>query len=142
MQRGGDRRSEDAKSKPPCGGVEQSRSPSARRTAALLRCSTRTVERARRIRKDGTDAILKALEKHRMTIYQADKAIAEKANGQPPVSEALDDMVQLTPENLERLKNLGGNRFAHVNTALHRYLDTEFQQISESQGTNSDPGGQ
>ena len=52
MERGGDRRSEQAKSNPPDGGIETRRTTSAKRTAALVGCSERAVERARRIQKE------------------------------------------------------------------------------------------
>ncbi len=146
MQRGGDRRSEDAKSKPPYGGFENSRSPSAHRTAALLRCPARTVERARRIRKHGTEEILKALKKRTINIYQADKAIAEKATGvsntppAPPTNETRDDMVQLTPENLDGLNKLGRNRHKVVNTAVREFLARELQESDASEETDSERG--
>ncbi|MFH1117726.1 MAG: hypothetical protein V1792_27720 [Pseudomonadota bacterium] len=143
MQRGRPREGEGEKEIPPNGGNKKSRSPSAHRTAALLKCPARTVERARRIRKYGTDEILEALEKRRITIYQADKAIADKAKGEsntpPAPPEARDDMIQLTPENLEGLKMLGGDYFVHVNTALDEYLETEIRRMSVSQETDSEP---
>jgi ParB family chromosome partitioning protein len=45
--RGGDRRSEEVKSKPPIGGIEKNKSPSAQDTAHIVGVSTRKVERAR-----------------------------------------------------------------------------------------------
>ena len=49
QNRGGDRRSEEAKSKPPNGGIEKSKSPSAQDTARIVGVSTRKVERARAV---------------------------------------------------------------------------------------------
>ncbi|MFH1113220.1 MAG: hypothetical protein V1792_04805 [Pseudomonadota bacterium] len=144
LQRGGDRRSEAAKSVPPMGGTETARALSAHRTAGLVGCGARTVDRARRISKHDSSEILEALESRKMTIRQAEKVIAERAHGRwntppaSPVSEALDDMVQLTPENLEGLKKLGGNRYEQANIAIREFLARKLQETEVSAQTDTE----
>ena len=52
QERGGDRKSEEAKSKAPSGGIEKSKSPSAQETARIVGASARKVERARSVLSD------------------------------------------------------------------------------------------
>jgi hypothetical protein len=52
QERGGDRKSEEAKSKSPSGGIEKSKSPSAQETARIVGASARKVERARSVLSD------------------------------------------------------------------------------------------
>jgi hypothetical protein len=70
MERGGDRRSEDARSTPPCGGIDPGRSASARFTASLIECNFRKVEKMRKIRKDGTPELQEAVKNGEMSIPQ------------------------------------------------------------------------
>ncbi len=62
-RRGGDRRSEQAKSKPTGVGIEKGGSASARRTAKMLGCGRGKVEKVRKILKDGTHEIQDAVRK-------------------------------------------------------------------------------
>ena len=52
QERGGDRKSVEAKSKAPSGGIEKSKSPSAQETANIVGTSVRKVERARAVISD------------------------------------------------------------------------------------------
>jgi ParB-like chromosome segregation protein Spo0J len=130
MERGGDRRSEQAKSKGPAGPTETKHSTSAERTAALVGCSPRKVKRARRIRKDGTSEILEALRDREMTISQAEQVIikkaqaeAEKNTGEESLTEIEENfMVQLTEENLAGLKQLEETVHYHTNKAVRMYI--------------------
>jgi len=135
MDRGGDRRSEQAKSKGPGGPLETGYATSAERTAALVNCSARTVKRARRIRKDGSREILEAMKNGKMTIGQADKRIAEKAKAKTTAKssakENQDAMVRLTDENLAALKELGGNLHSLVNRAVEQYIKRLREPVSK-----------
>jgi ParB-like chromosome segregation protein Spo0J len=82
-ERGGDRRSEAAKSKPPNGGIEKCKSPSAQETAHIVGVSTRQVERGRKVLADPeASAEVKAGKK---TISKAYKEIQadKKSHDQP-----------------------------------------------------------
>jgi DNA-binding transcriptional MerR regulator len=130
MERGGDRRSEQAKSKGPPGPTETRHATSAERTAALVGCSPRKVKRARRIRKDGTSEILDALRNREMTISQAENAIIKKAQAesekntgeQSSVSESENSLVQLNGEYRAVLSQIEGTLHEHVNKALKMYI--------------------
>lgn len=129
MERGGDRRSEQAKSKGSQEPIETRHSTSAERTAALVGCSAATVKRARRIRKEGTPSMLEALKNREMTISQVEKAIVEKAKAkegtgeESPVGDNKNSMVHLTDENLAVLEQLDGTLHHHVNKAVSWYID-------------------
>jgi hypothetical protein len=142
LERGGDRRSEQAKSKPPNGGIEKGRSPSAQRTADLVGWTVRMVERARRVRDQGTSEILEAVRNNKMSLSKAEKAIADQAketsDTEPPVPQNEDGMVHLTDENLAGLKELGGNRHSHVNTAVEQYIVREFRKRASSEQQDSE----
>jgi ParB-like chromosome segregation protein Spo0J len=125
MDRGGDRRSDEAKSKRSTDPVETQYKNSALRTAALVGTSDTTVKRARRIRKEGKPDILEALKNRKMTISQAARAIAKKGQcneAKTPVTQNQEGMVQLTDENLAALKELSGTRHEHVNEAVKQYI--------------------
>ena len=141
MERGGDRRSEQAKSKGPDGPLEKKHSTSAERTGALVGCSARMVKRARRILKDDSPEILKAIENHEMTISQAENAIIKKAQAEAakkygeqasdaeeqssadfPVPEEESLMDHLTENNRSDLNDVGGDPYHHVNRALRGYF--------------------
>jgi ParB-like chromosome segregation protein Spo0J len=135
MDRGGDRRSSQAKSKGPHGPVETSYSTSAERTAALVGCSSRTVKRARRVRKEGTPEILADLKKRKISINQADKLIAsegktDKRNVNSSVANDKEAMVRLTDKNLMALKELSGNLHFLVNKAVEEFVARHREQDS------------
>lgn len=135
MERGGDRRSDQAKSEPPRGGLEKPKQSSAERTAALVGTSPRTVERARRIRKDGWPSLMDALKNGEMTISQAEKAIIKRAAAgnktaeespvpeeEPQVEENKKPMVHLTDANFEVLEQLDETVHYHTNKAVRMYI--------------------
>jgi DNA-binding transcriptional MerR regulator len=130
MERGGDRRSEQAKSKGPAGPTETKHATSAERTAALVGCSPRKVKRARRIRKDGTSEILEALKNREMTISQAENAIIKKAQAeaenntgeQSSDAESENSLVHIEGEYREILSPLEGTLHHHVNIAVSWYI--------------------
>jgi ParB-like chromosome segregation protein Spo0J len=130
LERGGDRRSEQAKSNTPAGGLETPRKTSAERTADLVGCSARTVERARRIRKDGTPEILEALRNREMTISQAENAIIKKAQAeaekntgeQSSDAESENSLVHVTDEYRAVLSQMEGTLYEHVNKAVKMYI--------------------
>jgi hypothetical protein len=118
MERGGDRRSEQAKSKGPHGPIERKPVTSAGRPAGLVGCSARTVKRARTIRKKGSPEILDALRNRKMTINQAEKALAKKLGRQsrvkkkcPRIEHRREELGALNRQNQNRnlaeLKSLG-----------------------------------
>jgi hypothetical protein len=71
MERGGDRRSEDAKSIMTGVIIDRDLSTSARRTASLLGCNYKKVEKIRKVRKDGTPELQEALKNDKMSIDRA-----------------------------------------------------------------------
>ncbi len=115
MDRGGDRRSDEAKSKGPNGPIETRWRNSAQRTAFIVHTNETTVKRARRIHREGTPDIFQALKEGKMTISQAEKAIIKKAEaenktGEQSLTETKENfMVQLTDENLAVPKGVGRN---------------------------------
>jgi hypothetical protein len=139
-KRGGDRRSKRAKSKPPDGGIEKKPSLSARWTAAAVGWTVRMVERARRVRDQGTPEILEAVRNDEMTIGNAEKAIAERKYGaKSPVKKNDAAMVQLNDENLAALKELSGNLHEHVNAAIKQYISNRgWEKPVEQEETEPD----
>jgi ParB-like chromosome segregation protein Spo0J len=128
MDRGGDRRSEQAKSKSSQEPTETMYATSAERTAALVGCKPSMVKRARRIRKDATPEILDDLKNRKKTISQAEKEIAKMSKGnkkteaESPIKENQEAKVRLTDENLVALKELGGNLHSLVNRAVEEFI--------------------
>jgi len=127
MDRGGDRRSEDAKSKTP-GGVTQTKGmTSAQRTAKLVGCGPRTVDRVRKIRKAGTPEILEALKNRKMTITEAEEAVgipkdkkkARKAEDKK-IKKAAEKLIN--GDNLSEIDSLGGDLAYHINKAVAEYV--------------------
>ena len=80
-QRGGDRRSEAAQSKTSEDVFEKGPPASSHITAALAGCSPSTVERFRRIVKEGSPRILNAVLAGKMKITTAHNKIVKKAQG-------------------------------------------------------------
>jgi ParB-like chromosome segregation protein Spo0J len=142
MERGGDRRSEQAKSKGSREPIEKEYSSSAAKTGALVGWSASTVKRARRVDREGTPEILEDLKKGKIRIGQAEKRIAPRANDKATAKsssrENQDAMVQLTDENLSGLNELGGNRHAHVNEAVKQYIEREIRKRASSDQEDSD----
>lgn len=130
MDRGGDRKSEQAKSKGSQDPIEIKYSNSAERTAALVGCSPTTVKRARRINRDGWPSLLEAMQNRVMTITQAEQAIAKKAkaeaeqrNGeQDSDAESENSLVHVEGEYREILSQVEGTLHEHVNKAVRMYI--------------------
>ena len=118
IQRGGDRRSSGKKSKPPGGGFETHRSPSARLTADLVCCSSRKIERVRTILRHGTPEIHDAVKNGKMTINKAYNLVIKK-----PVVRRRSGDIKLKPWTLAALKELGGSIEDHVEAAVKRYVE-------------------
>jgi hypothetical protein len=143
MERGGDRKSEQAKSKGPDGPLETRHATSAERTAALVGCSGRTVKRARRIRKDGTAEILEALKNREMTINQAEQAVASKdkthhkTETEPSFVESENCLVQVNDEYRGVLSQVEGTLHEHVNKAVKMYIRwlRDKGRLPEKKGT-------
>ncbi len=142
MDRGGDRRSDEAKSRRSTDPVETQYKNSAKRTAALVGTSDTTVKRARRIRKEGKPEILEALKNRKMTISQAARAIANKGQcneAKAQVTQNQEGMVQLNAENLAAIRELGGTRHEHVNEAVRQYIvNRGWENPVEQEETESD----
>lgn len=100
--RGGDRRSEEAKSKPPIGGIEKNKSPSAQDTAHIVGVSTRKVERAR-------------------GVLAEPRAAAAVMAGKKKISRAYQEIqaIRKSQNQLEPAKNQGGGRRAILQKALN-----------------------
>lgn len=130
MDRGGDRRSEQAKSKGSQDPIETKSSTSAERTGALVGCSPSTVKRARRINREGWPSLLEALKKGEKTITQAEKAIAEKIKGEAGQSngeqasdaESENSLVHVESEYREILSQVEGTLHEKVNKACKMYI--------------------
>lgn len=145
--RGGDRRSEAAKTKPSNDGIENSRSASAKKTAELLGVSTSKVERTRAVLdhadpqtveavKQGTKSIHKACTETQKKRREA-KGVLRSEESSAPDDEQEDkgESVMLTPGHRRALRELGGSLHEHVGRAIDRYL---FMLQSEDEFTNED----
>jgi hypothetical protein len=134
MDRGGDRRSEDAKSKTPGGVIETKGITSSERTAKMVGCGPRTVDRVRKIRKAGTPEILEALKNRKMTITEAEEAIDGKAKDKKRTKKAELKEIRkaaeklLNEDNLAGIDSLGGDLAYHANKAVEEYLANKLEQ--------------
>ena len=131
-ERGGDRRSKEAKSKMPDGIFDRGAPPSARQTAALIGCNYRKVDKIRKIRRDATPEIQDALRNDKMSINKAFGMIREVELGteEKRGSSAAfmkGAKVVFTEENLGRLKELSGDLQAHANAAIERYIEWLYE---------------
>ena len=127
MERGGDRRSEQAKSKGSQDPIEIKYANSAERTAALTGTSPATVKRARRIKKAATREILEAMKKGTMSITQAANAIADEVKAkqtalEAPAAERPEGMVQIDGKYRAILTQVEGTLHEHVNKAVRMYI--------------------
>ncbi len=148
--RGGDRRSEQAKSKPQCCGNENSRSASAKHTAEILGISPRKVEQVRTVLDHADPETLDAVKKGRISINKAcnetqKKRVAPKAqpeavseSNQAPAPAEMDTRVTLSSDHWVALETLGGVLEEHVGRAVERYLfniywDNELEKYEREQ---------
>jgi len=103
-------------------------SASARRTASLIGCHYRKVDKIRKIRRDGTLQIQEAVRNDKLTINKAYKLIRDmelgKDEGTDKVSVALVKAAKVlfNEENFAILKELGGDLSSHANRAAELYI--------------------
>jgi hypothetical protein len=153
--RGGDRKSEDAKSTPQSCGKQNGRSAGAKRTADLLNMSPRKVEQALTIINHGSPEVKEAVLKNEISINKAyqttqkqrkqveselstenseDKASDE---GQEPEQETKDNKssrvapVLVSLEHFGALHELGASVEDHVAIAIDLYLKLLQEQLEE-----------
>jgi len=128
--RGGDRRSEQAKSKPSIDGNENSRSASAKKTAEKVGTGTRKVEKARTVLGKGDPETVAAVKSGKMSINKACQEVQKKA-GKKSDEKINEIQVQhyVIPEDLlAQLEELGGLIDEHVYVAITAYLDLPEEQ--------------
>ncbi len=128
--RGGDRRSEQAKSKPKSDGNETSRSASAKKTADKIGTSSRKVEKARTLLDKGDLDTIAAVKSGQISINKAyqevQKKSGKKSGKEPPKPE---EKRYAIPDDLyAELKELGGSIDDHIDVAITAYLDLTEEQ--------------
>jgi ParB family transcriptional regulator, chromosome partitioning protein len=97
--RGGDRRSDEAKSKPQDCGIENSRSASAKYTAELLGISTRKVEQSRTVMDQADPETLEAVQTGKMSINKACNVTQERRKAEKAAAEGEEAQTVPSPEN-------------------------------------------
>ena len=137
QKRGGDRRSEKAKSNLTGVRIEKTRSVSARKTAALIGCNYGKVDKIRKIRRDGTPEIQDAVRNDKISINKAFGMIrkVELGTDEPKRNSAAATKAAktlFTEENLGRLKELGGDLQAHANAAIEQYISRLHDQETDN----------
>lgn len=154
LPRGGDRKSEDAKSMPKNCGNENGRSAGAKRTADLLNISARKVEQALTIINQGKPEVKEAVLKNETTINKAYQrtqkerkqvqAELSRENSDDNATDEDQEVVQedenkksacvaavlISLEQFGALHNLGSSVEDHVAKAIERYLES-FQEKHE-----------
>jgi len=123
--RGGDRRSEQAKSKPSSDGNGNSRSASAKKTADKIGTSSRKVEKARSVLGKGDPDTVAAVKSGNMSINKAYQEVQTKA-GKTSDEKIKDIQGQhyVIPEDLlAELEELGGLINEHIDVAITGYLN-------------------
>ncbi len=163
--RGGDRRSDEAKSKASDAAIETTSAKSAKETADLLGVSTTKVERVRNVLNNGDPETVEAVkngEKSVHTAYQETQKkrkktkpkrnstnATEKANNEGQELELADETkepkdispVFLSIEHFGALRKLGGSIEEHVANAIERYLDSfqgQHEECSPESGEEND----
>jgi hypothetical protein len=161
--RGGDRKSEDAKSTPQSCGKQNGRSAGAKRTADLLNMSPRKVEQALTIINHGSPEVKEAVLKNETSINkayqrtqkerkQAEAEHSAQNSGQQAteegqeVQQADEDKapsrvapVLISLEQFGALHELGGSVEDHVAIAIELYLKSLQNQCEESRSKDN-PG--
>jgi hypothetical protein len=133
---GGDRKSEEAKSEPPCGGFDRMRSVSARKTAHLVGCNFRKVKRIRKVHRDGWPEIREAVRDDEMTINKAYDLIRKMEVGedeQKITRKLTAGQIKMLnavygEEIMTDLEGHGGDLHSHLIAAMQSYL----RQLEES----------
>jgi ParB family transcriptional regulator, chromosome partitioning protein len=136
--RGGDRRSEEARSKASSDANENPPAKSAAKTAEFLGISTTKVEHSRTLLDHGDPETIDDVKNGKKSLNKATKEIREKrkkkaSNKKPkkqqsePSEEQLPEttkrMVPISQEDYEWLRKLGGSIEDHVATAIKDYLE-------------------
>jgi hypothetical protein len=130
MDCGGDRKSEGAKSKMQRCKLDRGFSASARRTAALIGCHYRKVDKIRKIRRDGWPDIRDAVRNDQCSINKAYKSIRDMelgeddAKGGPKLSKAQIKVVKsvLSEENFIALEAMGDDLGSLLNRAVEQFI--------------------
>jgi ParB-like chromosome segregation protein Spo0J len=144
MERGGDRRSKDAKSRMTRVSNFVGRSASARRTAALIGCHYRKVDKIRKIRRDGTPQIQDAVRNDKLTINKAYKLIRDMELGEDEeksrrkLSKAQVKVVKslLSEENFAGLEAMGDDLGTLLNLAVEQFISGLRNNERASGGTD------
>ncbi len=123
--RGGDRRSEQAKSKPSSDGNGNSRSASAKETADKIGTSSRKVEKARTVLGKGDPDTVKAVTSGKMSINKAYQEVQTKAGKKSDEKiKHVQEQHYVIPEDLRaELEELGGLIDEHIDVAITGYLN-------------------
>ncbi len=123
--RGGDRKSEQAKSKPSSDGNENSRSASAKETAEKVGIGTRKVEKARTVLSKGDPDTVAAVKSGKMSINRAYQEVQKKAGKKSDEkNKAVQEPHYVIPEDLlAELEELGGLIDEHIDVAITGYLN-------------------
>jgi ParB-like chromosome segregation protein Spo0J len=104
------------------------RSASARRTAALIGCHYRKVDKIRKIRRDGAPQIQEDVKNDRIGINKAYKLIRDmelgsnEATDKVSVAQVKAAKALFNEENLAILTELGGDLSSHANRAAELYI--------------------
>ena len=134
MERGS--RSEETSELPTIVGNYVGRSASAQRTASLIGCNYKKVEKIRRIRKDGTPEIQRAVRNDKMRINRAYKLIRDmeqekdRSRVDSSAARVKAGKFVVSEENFAILKELGGDLSTHLNIAIEMYIRWVLEQKS------------
>jgi ParB-like chromosome segregation protein Spo0J len=126
MERGRPSKGEDGNKLLPYGSNFSGRSASARRTAKIIGCNYRKIDKIRRIRRDGTTEIQDAVRNGDIGIEKAhsmirDMQLGEDENKRNAAHTRAVKKV-LTEENFEKIEGLPGDMFEKMNAAVEVYL--------------------
>ena len=123
--RGGDRRSEQAKSKPSGDGNGNSRSASAKKTADKIGTSSRKVEKARAVLGKGDPDTVAAVKSGNMSINKAYREVQKKTGKKSDEKiKVIQEQHYVIPEDLlAELEELGGLIDEHIDVAITGYLN-------------------
>jgi hypothetical protein len=126
MQRGGDRRSDQAKSMLQRCNNDRGSASSARETASIIGCHYSKVVKIRTIRRDGTPEMQEAVKNNQMTIHKAWKMIRDMELGEDENKHSAAHTSAakklLTEENFEKLKGLPGDIHEKMNAAVEFFM--------------------
>jgi ParB-like chromosome segregation protein Spo0J len=122
MERGGDRRSAEVRSRYDDTLNKSGRSRSARLTGEMLGCNYKKVEKIRKIIRDGTDEVKRAVSSGRYTINQAYELVKTKKKKEE--IKTIKKQINFTEDNYEALNKLVGSLDANVNRAIKQYIES------------------